>query len=122
MTMYYLRSDNAADANIGKVLPFHLNTFLVKLRNFRSTACSTKTSLVTMVTKIYMFHRWERSGGKRAVLEDFNYFEDLGFGTANLDRDLSRNKLLQEEKLKAGCRNAPGILRFEWEQVKIGKR
>jgi glycosyltransferase involved in cell wall biosynthesis len=123
MTMYYLRSDNATDANIGTMLPFHLNTFLVKLRNFRTYGMFDEDFAGHYgFEDLYMSHRWERSGGKRAVLEDFNYFEDLGFGTTTLDRDLSRNKLLQEQKLRDGCRNAPGILRFEWEQVRIGKR
>lgn len=120
MTMYYFRSDNQFDANGGTDLPFHVNTYLINLRKFKLYGMFDEDFAGHYgYEDLYMPRVWERHGGKRAVLNDTNYFEDLGFRTASLDRDLSRNKLLAEQKLAAGARNSPGILRFEWEQVDL---
>jgi len=121
MTLHYLRSDNAFDANIGNLLPFHSNTYLINLRKFKIYGMFDEDFAGHYgYEDLYMSYLWGTHGGKRSVLNEVDFFEDLGFATANLDRDLNRNKLLQEQKIKAGTGNSTGILRFKWEQVKIG--
>jgi hypothetical protein len=68
---------------------------------------------------LYLQRVWEASGCSRTLLNNINYFEDMGFGTSNLNRDLLRNHALALQKLNSGCKTAPGILRFEWEQVDL---
>jgi hypothetical protein len=50
-----------------------------------------------------------------------DFFEDMAFGTSNLNRDLSRNLALAQQKMLAGTKNSPGILRFEWEPVNVSQ-
>jgi glycosyltransferase involved in cell wall biosynthesis len=120
MTMYYLRSDNQFDANIGQKLQCHPNTYLVNLEKFKMHGMFDEDFAGHYgYEDMYMPLVWERHGGKRVILNDANYFEDLSFSTAKLNRDLSRNKLLGEQKLSAGTKNSIGVLRFEWEQVRL---
>ena len=120
MTMYYLRSDNQFDANIGQRLPCHPNTYLVNLEKFKVHGMFDEDFAGHYgYEDLYMPQVWERHGGKRVMLDDANYFEDLGFSTAELNRDLSRNRLLAEQKLSAGTKNSLGMLRFEWGQVRL---
>jgi hypothetical protein len=120
MTMYYLRSDNQFDANIAQKLPCHPNTYLVNLEKFKMYGMFDEDFAGHYgYEDLYMSRVWERHGGQRVILDDANYFEDLGFSTGKLNRDLSRNKLLGEQKLRSGTKNSIGILRFEWEQVKL---
>ena len=121
-TMYYLRSDNQFDANIGQRLRCHPNTYLVNLSRFKVHGMFDEDFAGHYgYEDLYMPRVWESRGGKRVILDDANYFQDLGFNTVNLNRDLDRNKLLGEQKIMAGAKNSPGMLRFEWEEVEIGK-
>ena len=70
---------------------------------------------------LYMPLVWARHGGKRVLFNDPVFFEDMGFGTTSLNRDLSRNLALAQQKMAAGTKNSPGILRFEWEQIDISQ-
>jgi hypothetical protein len=45
----------------------------------------------------------------------------MGFGTTSLNRDLGRNLALAQQKMAAGTKNSPGILRFDWEQIDISQ-
>jgi hypothetical protein len=68
---------------------------------------------------LYAHKVWQNHGSDRSLFDDAIYFEDMGFGTSNLNRDNTRNDLLSQEKMQAGIKNSPNILRFEWEQVAI---
>ncbi len=117
MTMFYFKSKNITDID-GTSMPFHVNTILVHLANFRTYGMYDEDFAGHYgYDDLYMPQVWERRGGRRAVLNDAEYFEDMRFGTRNLNRDLSRNKALVEQKLLAGAKNSPGLLRFEWEPV-----
>jgi hypothetical protein len=121
MTMYYLRSDNLLDPNNkeGK-LPCHPNTYLVNLSSFKICGMFDEDFAGHYgYDDLYMPMVWEKNGGKRVILPEVNYFDDLGFGTTNLSRDLSHNKHLAEQKVMNGAKNSTGMLRFEWEPVKI---
>ena len=120
--MYYLRSDNQFDANIGQKLSCHPNTYLVNLKQFKVHGMFDEDFAGHYgYEDLFMPRVWEKHGGKLVMLNDLNYFDDLGFRTTNLNRDLSRNKLLAEQKLEAGTKNSSGMLRFDWERVEIGK-
>ena len=65
---------------------------------------------------LYLPRVWEAAGGQRTLLNSPVFFEDMGFGTSNFTRDLTRNQNLMLQKLASGCKNSPGILRFEWKE------
>jgi hypothetical protein len=121
MTMFYFKSKNITDID-GTSMPFHVNTILVQLANFKAYGMYDEDFAGHYgYDDLYMPQVWERQGGRRAVLNDAEYFEDLRFRTGNLNRDLSRNKALAEQKLAAGAKNSPGVLRFAWEPVRVEK-
>ena len=66
---------------------------------------------------LYMIKVWEANGGRRTLLNDMYYFEDVGIKTENLSRDLSRNQNLAQTKMAAGFENSPGMLRFKWKKI-----
>jgi hypothetical protein len=120
--LYYLRSKNITDLD-GKPLPFHSNTILVNLPAFKSRGLYDEDFAGHYgFEDLYMAQVWEKRGGRRLLLNDTEYFEDLRFRTVNLDRDLSRNHDLAQTKLRSGVTNSPGILRFEWETVPVEKQ
>lgn len=120
MTMYYLRIKELIDITVNKPLDFHPNTFLVNLPKFRLHAMYDEDFVGHYgYEDLYMPQVWEKRGGVRTLLGETNFVEDLGFGTSNLNRDLSRNLALAHQKLADGCKRPQGILRFEWEQLDI---
>jgi glycosyltransferase involved in cell wall biosynthesis len=119
-TMYYLRIKELIDITVNQPLLHHPNTFLVNLAKFKCYAMYDEDFVGHYgYEDLYMPQVWERHGGKRVLFNDADFFEDMGFGTTNLNRDLSRNLALAQEKLAAGAKNSTGILRFEWEQLDI---
>lgn len=122
MTMYYLHIKDLIDITVNKPLLYHPNTFLVNLAKFKQLAMYDEDFAGYYgYEDLYMPQVWEKHGGKRVLLNDAVYFEDKGFGTTNLNRDLSRNYALAQQKLLAGTKNSLGILRFEWEGIDIKK-
>lgn len=122
MAMYYLHIKDLIDITVNKPLLYHPNSFLVNLAKFKQLAMYDEDFAGYYgYEDLYMPQVWEKHGGKRVLLNDAVYFEDKGFGTTNLNRDLSRNYALAQQKLLAGTKNSPGILRFEWEGIDIPK-
>lgn len=120
MTMYYLRIKELIDITVNQPLLYHPNSFLVNLAMFKQHGMYDEDFVGHYgYEDLYMPQVWERNGGKRVLLSDPVYFEDMGFGTTNLNRDLTRNLALAQQKMAAGTRNSTGILRFEWEQLDI---
>ena len=66
---------------------------------------------------LYMIKVWEANGGRRTLLNEMFYFEDVGVKTENLSRDLGRNLHLAQNKMASGLETAPGILRFKWKKM-----
>lgn len=118
--MYYFRIKDLIDTTENKPLSNHPNTFLVNLAKFREMGMYDEDFAGHYgYEDLYMPRVWERNGGTRVLFNDMDFFEDRGFGTSNLNRDLSRNLALAQQKMAAGTRNAPGILRFDWTRVAI---
>ena len=123
MTMYYFRIKELIDITVNKTLTNHPNTFLINLAKFKQFGMYDEDFVGHYgYEDLYMPRVWERNGGKRVLFNDAVFFEDMKFGTTNMDRDLSHNLLLAQQKLAAGTRNSPGILRFEWEKIDISQR
>ena len=119
-TMYYMRIKELIDITNNTSLLYHPNTFLVNMANFRHMAMYDEDFAGYYgYEDLYMPQVWEKRGGKRLLLSEPVFFEDMGFGTSNLNRDLSRNLALAQQKMAAGTKNSPGILRFEWEPVAV---
>jgi glycosyltransferase involved in cell wall biosynthesis len=121
-TMYYLRIKELVDIINNVNLSNHPNTFLVNMQQFRTRGMYDEDFAGHYgYEDLYMPRVWENSGGSRVLLNDFIFFEDLGFGTTNINRNADRNNALAMEKLRAGGKNSPGILRFEWKEITIPK-
>lgn len=122
MRMYYFRIKDLTDSTANEPMTHHPNTYLVNLANFKKYGMYDEDFAGHYgYEDLYMPLVWEKHGGKRILLNEPVYFEQLPFGTANLNRDLSRNLALAQEKMAAGCKNSPRILRFEWEPVDISQ-
>jgi glycosyltransferase involved in cell wall biosynthesis len=120
MTMYHFKIKELIDVTVNEPLQYHPNTFLVNLAKFKLHARYDEDfSGHYGYEDLYLQRVWEGHGGSRVLFNDAEFFEDTGFGTSNLNRDLSRNNALAHDKLRTGCKTAPGILRFEWEQLDL---
>lgn len=121
-SMFYLRIKELIDITVNQPLQNHPNTFLVNLEAFKQYGMYDEDFVGFYgYEDLYMPRVWERNGGTRVLFNDRVFFEDLGFGTSSLDRDLSRNLALAQQKMANGAKNSPGILRFEWERIDISK-
>jgi len=119
-TLYHFRSDNESIKDPATRIPFHPNTYLVNIGRFKTHGMYDEDfSGKYGYEDIYMARHWEWSGGKRQLLADYNFFTNLKFATARLDRDVSHNRRLGQDKLLDGVRNSAGMLRFAWEPVAI---
>jgi glycosyltransferase involved in cell wall biosynthesis len=119
MFIYYPKAKNITDLD-GSPKSVHVNTILVNTQKFKEMGLYDEDFAGHYgYEDLYLPEVWERHGGYRAILGDMEYFEDLRFRTKTLDRDLTRNHMLKEEKTAAGAKNAPGILRFDWEAVSL---
>lgn len=122
LCMFYMLIKELIDITVNKPLQFHPNTFLVNLIQFKELAMFDEDFAGYYgYEDLYMPQVWEKRGGKRSLFSESVFFEDMGFGTTNLNRDLSRNLALAQEKLRSGTKNSPGILRFEWERLDISQ-
>lgn len=122
MTMYYMRIKELIDITVNQSLLNHPNTFLVNLEKFKIHAMYDEDFVGHYgYEDLYMPKVWEKNGGKRVLFNNTDFFEDMGFGTTNLNRDLSRNLALAQQKMAAGTKNSPGILRFEWKSLAISE-
>lgn len=120
MAMYYFRIKELIDITANKSLANHPNTFLVNMEKFREMGMYDEDFAGHYgYEDLYMPRVWERNGGTRVLFNDIDFFEDTNFGTSNLNRDLSRNLALAEDKVRSGLRNSPGILRFDWSKITI---
>ncbi len=120
MVMYYMRIKDLIDTTANKPLANHPNTFLVNLAKFKQHAMYDEDFAGHYgYEDLYMPQVWEKNGGKRVLFNETDFFEDMGFGTNNLNRDLARNLALAHQKMAAGIKNSPGILRFEWESIDL---
>jgi glycosyltransferase involved in cell wall biosynthesis len=121
-TMYYMRIKELIDITVNEPLPYHPNSFLVHLASFKRMGMYDEDFVGHYgYEDLYMPRVWERNGGNRILLDNLMMFEDMGFGTSNMNRDLSRNLALAQQKLAAGARNSTGMLRFDWEQIDLAQ-
>jgi len=119
MFMFYPKTKNITDLD-GSSKTVHVNTILVNTQKFREMGLYDEDFAGHYgYEDLYMPEVWERLGGRRAILEDMEYLEDLRFRTPKLDRDFMRNHMLKEQKIAAGAKNSPGILRFDWAAVSL---
>jgi hypothetical protein len=117
-TMYSLRIKELVNILNNENLSHHPNTFLVNMQKFKTYGMYDEDFAGHYgYDDLYLPRVWEHNGGKRLLINDPVFFEDMGFGNTKFSRDLEHNKALAIEKINAGCKNSPGILRFEWEML-----
>ena len=119
-TMYHLQIKELINILTQNRLLFAPSTFLVHLPTYKIRGMYDEDFAGHYgFEDLYAHQVWERNGGKRALFSDRVYFEDLSFGTTSLDRDNVRNDMLSRQKMQDGTHNAPGMLRFAWEQLAV---
>jgi glycosyltransferase involved in cell wall biosynthesis len=117
-TMYYLKIKELYGSTPDEHLTNHPNTFLVNLARFKTHGMYDEDFAGHYgYEDLYLPKVWEMNGGKRALLSDFDFFENIEFRTGNLNRDSNRNHHLALFKMATGCKNSPGIMRFDWEAL-----
>jgi glycosyltransferase involved in cell wall biosynthesis len=119
-TLYYFKINSLIDVVNNASLTHHPSTFLVNVASFKRMGMYDEDFAGHYgYEDLYMPQVWERNGGKRTLFSTPDFFEDTGFGTTNLNRDLTRNAALGEEKMRNGILNSTGILRFHWKQLQV---
>jgi glycosyltransferase involved in cell wall biosynthesis len=119
-TMYYFKIKSLIDVVNNASLLHHPNTFLVNVPNFKRMGLYDEDFAGHYgYEDLYMPQVWERNGGHRTLFNTPDFFEDGGFGTSSLSRDLAQNAALGQEKMHNGILNSPGILRFRWTTIPI---
>ena len=61
---------------------------------------------------------WRRYVGKEVMLSDIA-FQQKGWRTNDLDRDLTRNQALIQYKASTGFAKPKGVVRFGWDEVMV---
>jgi len=118
--MYFLRIKELINILTNENLTHAPSTFLVNLATFKVKGMHDEDFAGHYgYEDLYVHQRWQQAGGERVLLNDMIFFEDLGFGTSNMDRDLSHNQALMLQKMSTGLKNSPGILRFEWNEIPL---
>jgi len=119
LVLFHFRSKNLTNVD-GSALSVHSNTMMANTSTFREKGMYDEDFCGHWgYDDLFLPQVWERKGGRRAILDDVDYFEDMRYATKNLSRDPSHNQALAMRKLQAGAKNSPGILRFEWESVPV---
>ena len=119
-TLYYLRIKELINIQTGASLHSAPSTMLVNTKRFRTHGMFDEDFAGYYgYEDIFAAYVWETNGGRRELISTPVFFEDMGFGTTGLDRDVERNKALLSNKLATNCQNSPGILRFIWKEIEL---
>jgi glycosyltransferase involved in cell wall biosynthesis len=117
-SMYYFQIKELIDITANKLLSHHPNTFLTHLATFKDNGMYDEDFTGHYgYEDLYLPRVWQKNGGELTLFSNTIYFEDLGFGTQNLNRDLTRNQALAQFKLATGTKNSTSLLRFEWHRI-----
>jgi glycosyltransferase involved in cell wall biosynthesis len=121
-SMYYFKVDNFIDSNLNQPLSVHPNSYLVNAQQFKEWAMYDEDFAGNYgYEDLYLPYVWEKSGGSRQLIGDTVLFQDKGFKTQNLNRNLDVNKALAEQKILQGCTRPTHLLRFNWSLVSQSK-
>jgi hypothetical protein len=106
------------DVQNGNVLIHHPNSYVVNMEDYRRNGFYDEDFAGYYgYEDVFMFEVWKNRGGKLNLIDQVAS-EQMDFGTKNLDRDVSRNKALIYEKIRAeNLSKSRAILRFQWEEV-----
>ena len=116
--LYYFKIKALYDVVNNVQLEYHPSTFLVNIAAFKCMGMYDEDfSGHYGYEDLYMPKVWERNGGRRTLFNTPDFFEESGFGTQDLSRDLTRNAMLANEKMRNGVLNSTGMLRFRWEKI-----
>ena len=117
-TMYSFRVSNYFDANDHQALEVHPNTLLVPVTNFKEFGMYDEDFAGNYgYEDLYLPVMWEMRGGKRIVLGKEIYFDDVGYKTSSLSRDIEVNKPIAHTKILNGSPKPKNFLRFDWARV-----
>jgi len=101
----------------GQDLEPHINTYLVTRRGFFAAGGYDEDFCGHYGYEDVLFRNmWRRHVGGETLLTDIA-FEQLGFRTAGLDRDTTRNERLVQARAAAGFPKPRGMLRFAWTEA-----
>ncbi len=102
----------------GVMINSHVNSFLLQRAEFwQLGGYDEDFSGHYGYEDIYLLESWKRKGLGMAMLTNVELHHVVGAFTPNLDRDLSRNHSLMEEKLRNVSTVASRPIRFEWREI-----
>lgn len=97
----------------------HINSFLITRQGFFQAGGYDEDFSGHYGYEDVLFRlQWRRHVGAEVLLTDIA-FEQLGFRTAGLNRDTTRNQALIQAKAAAGLPRAQSLLRFAWQEVAL---
>jgi hypothetical protein len=118
LTMYYWKMTGLKWR--GQDWPFHPNCFLVYVPEFKLRGCYDEDFAGHYGhDDSFMEKVWQANGGKQALFHHEGVAQQLPFTTEEFSRDASHNLRLMAEKVAAGTKNSPGMLRFRWHEVDL---
>ena len=107
----FRRTENGVD-----VEP-HINSFLITRQGFfQAGGYDEDFSGHYGFEDVAFRMMWRKHVGTEVLLTDIA-FEQIAFRTSGLDRDLSRNQALIQQRAASGMPKPKGMLRFAWGEV-----
>ncbi len=95
----------------------HINSFLITKRGFYRAGGYDEDFVGHYGFEDVLFRNmWRRYVGKEVMLSDIA-FQQKGWRTNDLNRDLTRNQALIQYKAATGFQKPKGVVRFGWEEI-----
>ncbi len=103
----------------GLMVEPHINTYLIsRWGYFRAGGYDEDFSGHYGFEDVLFRNQWRKHVGGEVLLPDI-VFEQMGWRTNNLNRDITRNQALVNYKAALGLPKPKGCLRFDWTEVEL---
>lgn len=102
----------------GRLVDPHINTFLISRAGFFEVGGYDEDFVGHYGYEDVLFRNMWRMQMDGEVLITNIAFNQMGWRTENLNRDLDRNKNLIQKKVIEGCKKPMSLIRFNWKEFK----
>ena len=125
-TLHYLRAEDSFDDINNVKSEFHVNSFLFNTQKFKTIGMYDEDFAGHYgYEDLYLPVMWEKNGGSKTLLREPFFFEgNLNFRTESLNRDLTRNAALGNQKVAMLAQvqaskvvRPMNLLRFQWHEL-----
>jgi glycosyltransferase involved in cell wall biosynthesis len=117
-TLNFFRIKELTNTQNNQQLLHHPNAFVVNLMDFKVKGLYDEDFCGNYgFEDVFLVRAWQKNGGDVKLINEI-VSENLPFGTKDLNRDVTRNQeLINEKVFSHQCRRSKSILRFSWEEV-----